>query len=79
MGNDIKTDEVLKFGERKPDAPKSNERGVRFTEEQTSEINKIAWRYNRKFSEVVRDCVDLALPVLDREYREIAKRKLNDK
>lgn len=78
--NEVKTGEVLKFGERKSDSPKTpNQRGIRFTLEQDAALKKISWKYQRDISEVVRDCVELALPVLDREYREIAKRKLSSK
>lgn len=77
--NENKSNEVLKFGERKEDAPKPFMRAVRFTEELDSEIKKVAWRYHRDYAEVVRDCVALALPVLDKEYKEIAKRKLDQK
>jgi len=78
MTNDINTGEVLKFGERS-NKPLDQKMGIRITEEQMKAINTVAWRFHRDKAEVVRDCIDMALPALQEAYMKIARNKLKAK
>lgn len=77
---EVVENEVLKFGERKDkDKPLVNMVGVRLNDDQLKAINSVAWRFHRDKAEVVRDCIDMALPALQEAYMKIARKKLNSK
>lgn len=72
--NEVKTGEVLKFGERTT-TPKDNAFRMRLSDEQLAEVNRVARRYDRTMSDVVRACIDIALPDIEKTYRELTRKK----